>query len=128
MPSGGAQSHSQSGSGRSREAAGKAALARDGRGLDCVRAAHEPVSAPNRYIAASLRPETPLTVLDDVRNLIARLAPDPVCDDCIADRLGLSVRQHANHKTRELAGTGGFERRKGICSLCGAEKKVIRRA
>jgi hypothetical protein len=68
-----------------------------------------------------------MTVLDNVRNLIARLAPQAVCDDCIADRLGLSVRQHANHKTRELAGSGRFERRKGCCSLCGCEKLVIRR-
>jgi hypothetical protein len=66
-------------------------------------------------------------VRDDVRNLVARLAPEPICDDCIADRLGLSVRQHANHKTRELAGSGGFERRKAACSLCDGEKLVIRK-
>lgn len=69
-----------------------------------------------------------MTVLEDVRSLITRLAPDPICDDCIGERLSLSVRQHANHKTRELAGTEGFERRKDICSLCGDEKLVIRRA
>ncbi len=68
-----------------------------------------------------------MTVLDDVRGFVARLAPDAVCDDCISDRLGLSVRQHANHKTRELAGTDSFERRKGRCSLCGADKLVISR-
>jgi hypothetical protein len=54
------------------------------------------------------------------------LAPDPVCDDCISDRLGLSVRQHANHKTRELAGSSGFERELGDCVLCASTKKVIR--
>lgn len=69
-----------------------------------------------------------MTVLDDVRGLISRLAPKPICDDCIADRLNLSVRQHANHKTRELAGEDGFERSKGECSLCGLNKLVIRRA
>jgi len=68
-----------------------------------------------------------MTVLEQVRTFVGRLTPEAVCDDCIAERLGLSVRQHANHKTRELAGTGGFERRKGACSLCGAEKLVIRR-
>jgi len=68
-----------------------------------------------------------MTVLDEVSAFVTRLAPAAVCDDCIADRLALSVRQHANHKTRELAGTGGFERRKGSCSLCGTEKLVIRR-
>ena len=68
-----------------------------------------------------------MTVLEDVTRLVTRLAPDPVCDDCLADRLGLSVRQHANHKTREIAGTNGFERRKHVCSICGAEKLVIRK-
>lgn len=68
-----------------------------------------------------------MTVIDDVRALIDRLAPEPICDDCVAERLGLSVRQHANHKTRELAGSNGFERRKDICSMCFGEKLVIRR-
>lgn len=68
-----------------------------------------------------------MTVFEDVRALIDRLAPEPICDDCVAERLGLSVRQHANHKTRELAGSNGFERRKDICSMCFAEKLVIRR-
>ncbi|SLJ91289.1 hypothetical protein [Novosphingobium mathurense] len=67
------------------------------------------------------------TVLAQVRGLIERLAPEPVCDDCITERLGLSVRQHANHKTRELAGERGFERRLDPCVLCGATKKVIRK-
>lgn len=67
-----------------------------------------------------------MTVLEDVRRLIERLSPEPVCDDCIAERLGLSVRQHANHKTRELAGDHGFERSKAACTLCGTVKLVIR--
>lgn len=67
------------------------------------------------------------TVLERVRALIERLSPEPVCDDCITERLGLTVRQHANHKTRELAGARGFERRQDECSLCGAHKKVIRK-
>lgn len=65
------------------------------------------------------------TVLDQVRTLVERLSPAPICDDCIADRLGIGVRQHANHKTRELAGSHGFERRKDTCSMCGASKLVI---
>lgn len=51
------------------------------------------------------------TVLSQVRALIERLSPEPICDDCITERLALSVRQHANHKSRELAGTSGFERK-----------------
>ncbi|MCB2088192.1 MAG: hypothetical protein KDD98_05115 [Sphingomonadaceae bacterium] len=67
------------------------------------------------------------TILEQVQAFIDRLQPDAVCDDCITERLGLSVRQHANHKTRELAGTPGFERQLDECALCGARKKVIRR-
>jgi len=70
---------------------------------------------------------TMTTVLDQVRGLIERLSPEAICDDCITERLGLSVRQHANHKTRELAGSNGFERRLEPCAICGATKKVIRR-
>lgn len=67
------------------------------------------------------------TVFDQVKALIQRLAPEPVCDDCISERLGLSVREHVNHKTTELSGMVGFERQKGACSLCSADKMVIRR-
>lgn len=68
-----------------------------------------------------------MTVLDDVERFVTRLSPELVCDDCIAEKLNLSVRQHANHKTRELAGSNGFERRKDVCSLCGGTKLVISR-
>ena len=67
-----------------------------------------------------------MTVLEKVRGLIEHLAPHAVCDDCITERLNLSVRQHANHKTRELAGEPSFERGLDLCSLCQAHKKVIR--
>jgi hypothetical protein len=66
-------------------------------------------------------------VVDEVAKFVTRLAPEPVCDDCIAQRLQLSIRQDVNRKTRELAGTGGFERRKADCSLCGCQTLVIRR-
>lgn len=67
-----------------------------------------------------------MTILNDVERLVRRLAPEAVCDDCITERLGLSVRQHADHNTRELAGSNGFVRSKDGCSLCGATKLVIR--
>lgn len=66
-----------------------------------------------------------MTVLEDVSDLIKSMAPAKICDDCIANRLSLSVRQHANHKTRELSALKGFARRKDICSVCGADKLVI---
>ena len=67
-----------------------------------------------------------MTVLNQVRALVSRLSPEGICDDCITERLDLSMRQHANHKTRELAGANGFERRGDACSICGIEKLVIR--
>ncbi|MGE0666775.1 MAG: hypothetical protein AB7O49_09490 [Sphingomonadales bacterium] len=66
-----------------------------------------------------------MTVLDQVKAFIESKSPAAVCDDCIADKLGLSVRQHANHKTRELAKSFGFSRRIDVCSSCGSTKKVI---
>jgi hypothetical protein len=71
---------------------------------------------------------TPMTVLDDVREFIVRRSPQATCDDCIADRLKLSVRQHANHKTRELAKMPRFRRERAECGLCKDTKLVIRYA
>ncbi len=68
-----------------------------------------------------------MTILQDIEKLVARLAPEPVCDDCITQRLGLSVLHHADVQTRELLGTNGFVRSKDECSLCGETKLVIRR-
>jgi hypothetical protein len=67
-----------------------------------------------------------MTVLDKVRALVARLSPEPICDDCLAEKLELAVRQNANRKARELAGSDGFERHKGQCSICGLDKLVTR--
>ncbi|MDT9599882.1 hypothetical protein RQX22_13050 [Sphingosinicella sp. GR2756] len=68
-----------------------------------------------------------MSVLENVRAFVTRISPEAVCDDCISEKLGLTVRQHANHKTRELAGSGGLERRKGICGFCRRDKLVIRK-
>ena len=68
-----------------------------------------------------------MSVLEDVRDLVARLAPAAVCDDCVTSTLALAARQHASRSVRELAGADGFERQRGPCSLCGAEKLVVRR-
>jgi hypothetical protein len=66
-----------------------------------------------------------MTVLERVRDFIISQAPAATCDDCIARALKLSVRQHANHKTRELAKSPGFDRGKDRCWMCGATKEVI---
>ncbi|TCM12991.1 hypothetical protein EDF56_11615 [Novosphingobium sp. PhB165] len=65
-----------------------------------------------------------MTALQDIEKLVARLSPEPVCDDCIAQTLGLSPLEHTDQSARELAGTNGFERRKDVCSLCGDTRLV----
>ncbi|NIZ63095.1 hypothetical protein DL239_19195 [Sedimentitalea sp. CY04] len=66
-----------------------------------------------------------MTVIDDVIDLVKRISPECICDDCLAEKLELSVRQHANHKTRELEASSGFERSKRACSVCGGWKLSI---
>jgi hypothetical protein len=58
-----------------------------------------------------------MIVLEDIGRRVSRLSPNPVCDDRIAERLSLSVRQHANQKTRELAGIGGYRRNKASAAF-----------
>nr|WP_294814699.1 hypothetical protein [uncultured Sphingomonas sp.] len=67
-------------------------------------------------------------MIDDIRKLIERLAPDPVCDDCIAERLQVADVQAAGAATRALAGAARFERRRDSCTLCGVTKPTTRRA
>lgn len=59
-----------------------------------------------------------------VGKFIGRLSPAPVCDDCVASRLDLSTRQKVASVIRELVGSGGFERGKESCSLCGELRMV----
>jgi len=66
-------------------------------------------------------------VADRVEALIRRLAPEPICDACIVERLGLPALHQASHRTRELAGTRGFERIQAACATCGEDRPTIRR-
>lgn len=52
-------------------------------------------------------------VFDHVRGGIKRLSPEPVCEECIAERPRLSATSQVNTKARELAGANGFEREFG---------------
>jgi hypothetical protein len=58
-------------------------------------------------------------------SLLLRQVGGPHCDDCLAKELKLARRQQANRATNALATTRNFIRDKGVCSLCGARKKVI---
>lgn len=68
------------------------------------------------------------TVQERVQDFLVQRSSNAYFDDCIADQLNLSVRQHANHKTRELAKLRGFKRDIGECTFCKGSKKVIRYA
>jgi len=64
---------------------------------------------------------------DQVRRMIERLAPEAICDDCVADKLELADGQGVAQACRELAGQDGFERARGRCSICGVSKRVARK-
>ena len=64
---------------------------------------------------------------DQVRRMIERLAPEPICDDCIADNLELADGQSVAQASRELAGQDGFERARDRCTICGLSKLVTRK-
>lgn len=66
-------------------------------------------------------------MIDPIRKLIERLAPNPVCDDCIADRLSLADLERVSLAVNELAATSQFERRRNVCTLCETEKLTTRR-
>lgn len=67
-----------------------------------------------------------MTIADQIEALVRRLAGAAICDDCVTDRLNLSVRSQANIVTRGLGGQVGFERHKAPCVFCDATKIVIR--
>jgi hypothetical protein len=68
------------------------------------------------------------TILERVRSLIERLAPAPICDECIAEKLSLSWKSQANQAARELIGSDHFERRSDICTICGGPKITTKKA
>jgi len=67
-----------------------------------------------------------MTIAGQIERLIETLGGTPVCDDCITDRLNLSVRSQANVVTRELGNHERFDRAKTSCGQCGAIKTAIR--
>ncbi len=62
-----------------------------------------------------------------VQALIDRPSPAPICDNCVAERLALDSVEAANINVSEVVGTGGFERRRDVWSLCSEERIVTRK-
>ena len=63
-----------------------------------------------------------MTIAGQIEALIQRLDGVAICDDCVTDRLNLSVRSQANVVTRGLGGANGFRREKRPCGLCSSIK------
>jgi hypothetical protein len=66
-----------------------------------------------------------MTIAGQIEQLIGSLDGTSICDDCITDRLNLSVRSQANVVTRELGRSEKYDRAKTSCGQCGALKTAI---
>lgn len=64
-------------------------------------------------------------ILDSVRRLVERLAPRPICDDCIVERIDDAQPDAIGLASHELAASRDFERDHGDCALCGEHKPTI---
>ncbi len=73
-----------------------------------------------------------MSILDRVNAFLTAQRPSRFCDDCIAESLELIQKHKVKPKVRDaasaLATTDSFRRWLGICSMCGKEKRVTRRA
>lgn len=54
-----------------------------------------------------------------IKAFVERLAPELVCERCVAERLGVSEEQTPGVILHELAAQSEFERQIGPCALCG---------
>lgn len=66
------------------------------------------------------------TIAGQIEQLVETLGGARICDDCITDRLDLSVRSQANAVTRGMEGEEAFVREKGRCIDCARNKIVVR--
>lgn len=70
-----------------------------------------------------------MSVPQSINDFITRHKPNPLCNKCIADGIGLENKgAHPAQVTGALATTSDFDQEAGICSICKSRKKVIRRA
>lgn len=67
------------------------------------------------------------TILDLVRRWVERLAPSPVCDDCLAERIDMARPEDIAPAVGELAAMREFARERGDCGLCGENRAVVRK-
>lgn len=67
-----------------------------------------------------------MLVAQIVNDFITLHYPEAVCDGCIVKGAKLYQPAQAGQITTALGTTSDFVRAAGVCSLCGAERKVIR--
>ncbi len=65
---------------------------------------------------------------DRVSAFLTAQRPSRFCDDCIAESLEFNGKPSIQEAASALATTDSFRRWLGICSMCGKEKTVTRRA
>jgi hypothetical protein len=70
--------------------------------------------------------ETPGVTIAQRMRFLVREVGGAYCDDCLAKELKLRGRTQADRVARIVSASRNFCREKGYCSLCGAEKKVIK--
>lgn len=66
-------------------------------------------------------------IYNRIKAFVERLAPELVCDNCVADRLGVSEEDTPVVVLHALAAQPEFERQIGPCALCGDSTQAIRR-
>lgn len=83
-----------------------------------------PLTKPGERATAAAEQTNAGTVMERMRDLLQARSPNAICDDCLKQQLGLSVRQQANQETRLLARSPRFRRIHGRCTLCFGDKLV----
>lgn len=70
-----------------------------------------------------------MSVPQRINDFISSHRPNPVCNKCIAEGVGLTNdTAHPAQVTGALATTSDFIQEEGTCSLCKNQRKVIWRA
>ncbi len=68
-----------------------------------------------------------MSMPDRVNAFLTAQRPSRFCDDCISENLEVN-RADVRKGSSALATTDSFHRALGVCSMCGKEKTVTRRA
>jgi hypothetical protein len=66
-------------------------------------------------------------MFDTIRRLVERLAPAPICEACIAQRLDMELNEALHASLAALVVERGFESERDHCVLCDQQRPVIRR-